>query len=51
MLRCEWCCRRCADFRLFQVGALKAFLDEAEMPLNHIKPHGMWVSDTLVSLY
>ncbi|KAK4689030.1 5-oxoprolinase (ATP-hydrolyzing) subunit A, partial [Tremellales sp. Uapishka_1] len=27
---------------LFQVGALKAFLDEAELPLNHIKPHGMW---------
>lgn len=28
--------------RLFQVGALKTFLDEAGMPLNHIKPHGMW---------
>ncbi|WWD21797.1 hypothetical protein CI109_106285 [Kwoniella shandongensis] len=27
---------------LFQVGALKAFLDEADVPLNHIKPHGMW---------
>lgn len=25
---------------LYQTGALKAFLDEAEMPLNHIKPHG-----------
>jgi lactam utilization protein B len=30
--------------RLFQVGALTAFLDQAGMPLNHIKPHGMWVS-------
>jgi UPF0271 protein len=29
---------------LFQVGALTAFLDQAGMPLNHIKPHGMWVS-------
>jgi len=27
---------------MYQVGALKAFLDEAEVPLNHIKPHGMW---------
>ena len=25
---------------MYQVGALKAFLDEQEMPLNHIKPHG-----------
>ncbi len=25
---------------LYQIGALKAFLDEAGMPLNHIKPHG-----------
>ena len=25
---------------LYQVGALKAFLDEASLPLNHIKPHG-----------
>ena len=25
---------------LYQVGALKAFLDAAELPLNHIKPHG-----------
>ena len=25
---------------MYQVGALKAFLDEMEMPLNHIKPHG-----------
>ena len=25
---------------MYQVGALKAFLDELKMPLNHIKPHG-----------
>src|SRR4051794_7335245 len=25
---------------LYQAGALKAFLDAAGMPLNHIKPHG-----------
>lgn len=25
---------------IYQVGALKAFLDAAGMPLNHIKPHG-----------
>ena len=25
---------------MYQVGALKAFLDEYNMPLNHIKPHG-----------
>lgn len=25
---------------IYQVGALKAFLDAADMPLNHIKPHG-----------
>ncbi|MGA8753576.1 LamB/YcsF family protein [Candidatus Deferrimicrobium sp.] len=25
---------------LYQVGALKAFLDAERMPLNHIKPHG-----------
>ena len=25
---------------MYQVGALKAFLDEMDMPLNHIKPHG-----------
>ena len=25
---------------MYQVGALKSFLDELEMPLNHIKPHG-----------
>ena len=25
---------------LYQVGALKAFLDAEGMPLNHIKPHG-----------
>lgn len=24
----------------YQVGALKAFLDKHDMPLNHIKPHG-----------
>lgn len=29
---------------LYQVGALKVFLDEAGLPLNHIKPHGMWAS-------
>ena len=25
---------------MYQVGALKAFLGEQDMPLNHIKPHG-----------
>jgi len=25
---------------MYQVGALKSYLDELEMPLNHIKPHG-----------
>lgn len=25
---------------IYQVGALKAFLDAEDMPLNHIKPHG-----------
>ena len=25
---------------IYQVGALKAFLDEQGMPLNHVKPHG-----------
>ena len=25
---------------LYQAGALKAFLDEQDMPLNHLKPHG-----------
>ena len=25
---------------MYQVGALKSFLDEFNMPLNHIKPHG-----------
>ena len=25
---------------VYQIGALKAFLDIEEMPLNHIKPHG-----------
>ncbi len=29
-----------ANCILYQVGALKAFLDAEEMPLNHIKPHG-----------
>lgn len=33
---------------MYQVGALKAFLDEAQVPLNHIKPHGMWVSIMVV---
>ena len=25
---------------MYQTGAIKAFLDEFDMPLNHIKPHG-----------
>ena len=25
---------------IYQVGALKAFLDAEDMPLNHVKPHG-----------
>lgn len=25
----------------YQVGALKAFLDAEDMPLNHVKPHGV----------
>jgi UPF0271 protein len=25
---------------MYQVGALKSYLDELEIPLNHIKPHG-----------
>ena len=29
-----------ANCVLYQVGALKAFLDAEGMPLNHIKPHG-----------
>ncbi len=29
-----------ANCILYQVGALKAFLDAEDMPLNHIKPHG-----------
>ena len=29
-----------AAFLIYQVGALKAFLDAQGMPLNHIKPHG-----------
>jgi UPF0271 protein len=28
------------DCLIYQVGALKAFLDAEDMPLNHIKPHG-----------
>jgi UPF0271 protein len=28
------------DIIMYQVGALKSFLDEQDMPLNHIKPHG-----------
>ncbi len=28
------------DMVTYQVGALKAFLDAEQMPLNHIKPHG-----------
>jgi UPF0271 protein len=28
------------DFVTYQVGALKAFLDAENMPLNHVKPHG-----------
>ena len=29
-----------ANCIIYQVGALKAFLDAEQMPLNHIKPHG-----------
>lgn len=29
-----------ANIIAYQVGALKAFLDMAEMPLTHLKPHG-----------
>ena len=29
-----------ANIITYQVGALKAFLDQAGMPLNHLKPHG-----------
>jgi 5-oxoprolinase (ATP-hydrolysing) subunit A len=29
-----------ADCLIYQIGALKAFLDAEGMPLNHIKPHG-----------
>lgn len=29
-----------ADCLIYQIGALKAFLDAEEMPLHHIKPHG-----------
>ena len=28
------------DFVIYQVGALKAFLDSEAIPLNHVKPHG-----------
>jgi 5-oxoprolinase (ATP-hydrolysing) subunit A len=30
-----------ADIIIYQVGALKGFLDAEGMPLNHIKPHGV----------
>lgn len=36
--------------RLYQIGALIPFLNEAGLPLNHIKPHGMWVSAVLICL-
>ena len=26
---------------IYQVGALKAFLDRENLPLNHVKPHGV----------
>ncbi|MAO90339.1 MAG: lactam utilization protein LamB [Rhodospirillaceae bacterium] len=29
-----------ANIILYQIGALKGFLDQAGMPLSHIKPHG-----------
>ncbi len=29
-----------ANCLIYQIGALKAFLDAERMPLNHIKPHG-----------
>lgn len=29
-----------ANVIIYQVGALKAFLDAEDLPLNHIKPHG-----------
>ena len=29
-----------ADLVTYQVGALKAFLDAEDVPLNHVKPHG-----------
>ena len=29
-----------ANIIIYQIGALKAFLDIAGMPLNHLKPHG-----------
>lgn len=29
-----------ADCLLYQIGALKGFLDAAGLPLNHVKPHG-----------
>jgi UPF0271 protein len=29
-----------ANCMIYQIGALKGFLDAAGMPLNHIKPHG-----------
>jgi 5-oxoprolinase (ATP-hydrolysing) subunit A len=30
-----------ADIIIYQVGALKGFLDAEGMPLNHVKPHGV----------
>ena len=32
--------RELADCLIYQIGALKGFLDAEGMPLNHIKPHG-----------
>lgn len=29
-----------ANIIIYQIGALKAFLDIADLPLNHLKPHG-----------
>ena len=30
-----------ANCLIYQIGALKGFLDAEGMPLNHIKPHGV----------
>ena len=32
--------RELTDCLIYQIGALKGFLDAEGMPLNHIKPHG-----------